>query len=154
MIRRFSCAIICGELDQKDRVHLLKQFVAGYLPTIGFAEEHWERAALRLEGATGDVMRKVADHLWREKMSYFVNRHSEHALNLVEFLNQEEKFSLSSFDDKKRFNFKQKLGRYVQVTPDDLQNCITKMLANLAVRSEIETAVATYKNAKALLNQL
>lgn len=154
MVRRFSSVVICGELDQKDRIHLLKQFIEGYLPTSGFFEEHWNRAGLRLEGATGDVVRKVADCLWREKMSHFVNHNKKEACDLVDLLNKDEKFSLSSFDDKKKFNFKQKLGRYVQVTPDDLQNCITKMLANFAVKAEIDTAVATYKAAKIYIKRL
>lgn len=151
MIRRFSSLVVVGELDQKDRIHLLKQFVAGYLPTLDFTDEHWERAGLRLEGATGDVMRKVADHLWREKMSYFVHRHMKEAYSLMEFLNEGEKFNLSSFDEKKKFNFKQKLGKFVQVTPSDLQDCITKILANVAIKAEIETAVTTYKTAKTYL---
>lgn len=151
MIRRFSGLIIVGELDQKDRVQLLKQFVAGYLPISNFSDEVWERAALRLEGATGDVMRKVADHLWREKMSNFVHNHMKEAYSLVEFLNENDKFQLSTFDDKKRFNFKQKLGRFVQITPDDLQNCVTQMLQNVGIRSEIDTAIATYKSAKSYL---
>lgn len=154
MIRRFSSVVICGELDQKHRIHLLKQFIEGYLPTIGFTNDDWERAGLRLEGATGDVVRKVADHLWREKMSRFVNRFPQEAIELTSYLNGEEKFQLSSFDEKKKFNFKQKLARFVQVTPDDLQTCITKMLANIAIKSEIETAVATYKAAKIFLKQI
>ncbi len=151
MIRRFSSVVVVGELDQKDRVQLLKQFIAGYLPTNDITDEVWDRAALRLEGATGDVMRKVADHLWREKMSEFVSKHSKEAYTLVEFLNEQDKFQLSTFDDKRRFNFKQRLGKFVQITPEDLQTCITKMLANVAIKSEIDTAVKTYKDAKIYL---
>lgn len=151
MIRRFSSVVVVGELDQKDRILLLKQFIAGYLPTNNITDEVWDRAGLRLEGATGDVMRKVADHLWREKMSEFVSKHSKEAYALVEFLNEQDKFQLSSFDDKRRYNFKQRLGKFVQVTPDDLQTCITKMLANVAIKSEIDTAIKTYKDAKIYL---
>jgi SpoVK/Ycf46/Vps4 family AAA+-type ATPase len=151
MLRRFSSVVIVGELDQKDRILLLKQFIAGYLPTNNITDEVWDRAGLRLEGATGDVMRKVADHLWREKMSEFVSKHSKEAYALVEFLNEQDKFQLSSFDDKRRYNFKQRLGKFVQVTPDDLQTCITKMLANVAIKSEIDTAIKTYKDAKIYL---
>lgn len=150
MLRRFSSVVIVGELDQSDRVQLLKQFIAGYLP-VSLTDEVWERAALRLEGATGDVMRKVADHLWREKMSNFVSGHSKEAYALVEFLNEQDKFQLSFFDDKKRYNFKQRLSKFVQVTPDDLQTCITKTLANVAIKSEIDTAIKTYKDAKIYL---
>lgn len=151
MLRRFNSVVIVGELSQEDRIHLLKHFIAGYLPTSGITEDNWGRAALRLEGATGDVMRKVADHIWREKMSTFVSRHLKEAHSILEYLNEGEKFQLSTFDDKKRFNFKERLGKFVQVTPDDLQECVTKMLANVSVKSEIETAIKTYKDAKIYL---
>lgn len=154
MIRRFSKVLIVGELSQEDRVKLLKLFLANYMPIRDFTDEVWTECARRLEGATGDVIRKVIDHVWRTKMSTFVQRNPEAALNMVEFLNQDEKFQLSSFDDKKRFNFKQKLSKFVQVTPDDLDQSIRTHLRNIAIRSEIDTAKEVYSNAKRFLNQV
>lgn len=154
MIRRFSKVLIVGELSQEDRVKLLKQFLAGYMPIKDFSDDIWEQMARRLEGATGDVIRKVVDHVWRTKMSWFVQHHMKEAYEMMEFLNKDEKFQLSSFDDKKRFNFKQRLGKYVQVTPDDLDQSIRIHLRNVAIRSEIDTAKEVYMNAKRFLNQV
>jgi hypothetical protein len=65
MIRRFSKVAIVGELDQADRVKLLKHFV-GFLPVAeDFPEQAWQDAAQLLVGAVGDTVRKVADYVWR-----------------------------------------------------------------------------------------
>lgn len=153
MLRRFSSVVIVGELSQDDRVKLLRQFVS-FLPTAEFGDVAWESCAARLEGATGDVIRKIADHIWRAKMTEFVNRDSTQAEELVRWLNQEEKFRLADFDDKRKFNFRQKLGKHVQVRPKDLDESISLHLQNIAVRSEIESAKETYAKAKKILRQL
>lgn len=154
MIRRFSKVLVVGELSQEDRVKLLKIFLEGYMPIKDFSDDIWQQMARRLEGATGDVVRKVVDHVWRTKMSWFVQHYMKESYEMMEFLNKDEKFQLSSFDDKKRFNFKQRLGKYVQVVPDDLDQSIRTHLKNIAIRSEIDTAKEVYSNAKKFLNQV
>lgn len=153
MIRRFSRTLIVGELDQKDRVTLLKQFV-GFLPVKDFCDSLWEDSARRLDGATGDVIRKVADHIWRTKMTWFTKNHMKESYELVEELNKNEKFQIAQFDDKRRFNFKQKLSKFVSVQPHDLEQAITSHLENIAIRSEIDTAKETYEKARKFLDQL
>lgn len=153
MIRRFSKVLIVGELDLKDRVHLLKHFV-GFLPTDEFNDAAWEDMAKKLEGATGDVVRKVADHLWRTKMSWFVSSHEKEADKLVSELNHGEKFQIGEFNDKARYEFKAKLGKHFAVKPADLEKSIKTHLNNIAIRNEIETAKDTYKRAKQFLNDM
>jgi len=94
LIRRFAKVVIVGELDQEARVKLLQQFMS-YLPLAGFTNGGaWEKAAQRLEGAVGDIIRKVVDLLWREKMTQFVELHPEEAENLVSHLNMSGKFEV------------------------------------------------------------
>ena len=71
MIRRFSKVVIVGELDQEQRSDLLKRFTS-FMPTNGITPEAWGALASRIEGATGDVVRKIVDHVWRTKMTSFV----------------------------------------------------------------------------------
>ena len=154
MIRRFSKVAIVGELDQAARVRLLKQFV-GFLPTSDrLREEHWEDAAKRLEGAVGDTVRKVADHVWRTKMGAFVRAHEERAEELVATLNEGERFQLARFDADKRVKFHDVLRPHVAVEPEDLLQSVDIHLSNVAVRAEIDTAVMTYAHASELLLQL
>jgi hypothetical protein len=152
MIRRFSKVLIVGELDVKDRVELLKHFV-GFLPT-DINPKQWEEAAKKLDGATGDVIRKVADHLWRTKLTWLVQTHPDTALKLVDSLNQECKFDIADFDEKTRFNFKKKLGKHISVTAEDLDAAVDLHLKNIAIRAEIDSATETYERAKKFLAQI
>jgi hypothetical protein len=152
MVRRFSKVLIVGELDLKDRYELLKHFV-GFLPT-DLTVVEWEDAAKKLDGATGDVIRKIADHLWRTKLTWLVQTHPDTALKLVEFLNNESKFDISEFDDKTRFNFVRKLGKHISVTAEDLNEAVELHLKNIAIRAEIDSATETYERAKKFLAQV
>jgi hypothetical protein len=153
MIRRFSKVIICGELEQPHRIHLLKQFL-NYFPIKGFYDNEWETLAKRLEGATGDIVRKITDEIWRNKMSQFVQNNPTEAEEVVKFLNDGSQFQLSNFTNEKQEVFKNKLEKFISVTPDDVDKSITLHLNNIAIRKEIETAVDTYKAAKEFLFQL
>lgn len=152
IIRRFNKVIIVGELDQKDRVRLLKQFT-GFLPH-EINDEHWDSLGQRLDGATGDVIRKVIDQVWREKMSNFTRRHKDEATKLVKQLNDKERFNVAKFSSDKRDRLHSALRPFVSVRADDIDLSVTTHLENVAIHSEIKTAVETYDRAKAFLNSL
>ena len=154
MIRRFNKVLIVGELDEDHRSKLLQQFV-GCLPLSSeFSDSVWKDLGNKLKGATGDVIRKVADHIWREKMTHFVQNNNEAAASLVEWLNDGEKFDVASFSSSRRNEFKSKLGKSAVVKPSDVNKSIDIHLKNIAIRNEIDTAVETYNNARKFLEQL
>ena len=153
MIRRFSKVLIVGELSQPQRIHLLKQFTS-FLPIDGVSDGDWDSVAKKLDGATGDVLRKVVDHIWRSKMTGFVNSHPREAKDLVDWLNKGEKFQISTFDEKRRSQFKERLGTFTQVRADDLHSSVESHLRNFAIRHEIDTAKETYKRAHDFLDSL
>jgi len=154
LIRRFSKVVIVGELTQKDRVALLKHFV-GYLPICpDFPEQAWQDAAQKLDGAVGDIIRKVVDQLWREKMSWFVNNNRREAESVLETLNEGgQRFQIKDFDRTRRAKLHEKLRPFVQVKPQDLMTSVDLHLDNIAIRSEIETAKATYEAARKFLSR-
>jgi hypothetical protein len=153
MLRRFSKTSIVGELSQQHRITLLKHFI-NFMPCKDFTEQDWEITANKLTGATGNVIRKIADHVWRDKMMEFVNKFSEQASELVAWLNQDGKFDINNFSSDKKEELKNKLLNYIAVDPEYLNRTIDSHLNNLAVKSEIQTAVNTYANAKRILGQL
>jgi len=154
MIRRFSKALIVGELTQSHRIQLLKQFVS-YMPEADWTDQHWNDIASKLDGATGDVIRKVVDNVWRTKMRQFTRENEDVASNLVESLNTNgQKFQVAHFDDKKRRVFKEELGKYVQIRPSDVMYSVDVHLTNIAIHHEIETAKETYSKAKQFIDQL
>jgi hypothetical protein len=151
MIRRFSKVAIVRELDQADRIKLLKHFV-GFLPVAeDFSELAWAAAADKLEGAVGDTIRKVADYIWREKMTWLVDNHSEHAEKLLAFLGERGQFQLSSFDGTRRTILHGKIRERMSVQPKDVLGSVDLHLDNIAIRSEIETAKETYARSKMFL---
>ena len=155
LIRRFAKVVIVGELDQKDRVDLLKKFVT-YLPVSpDFADDAWEAAAMRLEGAVGDVVRKIADHLWREKMSRFVETNSRHAERLVQMLNpQGQKFNVGTFSDAQRAELIREMAKFddLLVHPKDVMGSIDAHLSNVAIQAVIQTCRDTYSRARSFLS--
>jgi hypothetical protein len=151
MIRRFSKVVIVGELDQADRVTTLKHFV-NHMPTSDYTDEAWEAQATRLKGATGDVLRKIVDQVWRDKMTAFVREEPTKAEALIRWLNLGDKFNIANFDSDKRKMFHDVLRTdQVVITPADIDRSIEINLSNVAIHSEIEKAVETYENARNFL---
>jgi hypothetical protein len=154
LLRRFSKVLLVGELSQVDRVNLLKQFV-GFMPYEGFDEADWNHAARKLEGAVGDVVRKVVDHLWRAKMTAFVKGHPTVAENMLKSLAPKgEKFDLLTFDAKRRRDFHEVLRHHVVVRPSDLLKSVDLHLNNPAILLDIEVSKRTYENARKTLSIL
>lgn len=154
MIRRFSKILVVGELSQEDRVTLLQAFFS-YMPWDDIPQSAWDGWAKKLDGATGDVMRKIADVVWRKKMTDFVRTSPAKARLLTGHLNiGGKKFEVSNFDESQRRAFKAVLKDDVRVTVKDVDDSIRANLRNIGVLAEIQTAKETYSNAKKYLAHL
>lgn len=104
------------------------------------------------DGATGDVIRKVVDFVWRGKISAFVEENPVAAEALCRWLNRDDtKFTVSEFKPEHRAEFLGLLSDHVWITPEDIDRSIQIHLDNVAIHSEIETAVATYEGARRFL---
>lgn len=154
MIRRFSKVLIVGELNIDDRETLLKTFIGGNLPVRTIKDGEWRMLSSKLEGATGDIVRKIADHLWRTKMSWFVSNHEKEAEEMIKFLNRDGKFEIDTFSKEERAEFREKLSNFFEVSADDINKAIDVHLRNPAINAEIETAQETYDMARRFLDQL
>lgn len=152
-IRRFSKVLVVGELDPDQRASLLRRFHS-HMPTDEIRPEKWKDLAGGLEGATGDVVRKVADHVWRVKMNQFCEEKPDDAAELVNWLNRDGKFDVRNFPDEERAKLKYKLARHVVVTAREVDESVRRHMENPAIRAEISTAVKTYVAAKELRAQM
>tara|TARA_R100000656_G_scaffold104176_1_gene76218 strand:+ start:255802 stop:258024 length:2223 start_codon:yes stop_codon:yes gene_type:complete len=161
MIRRFAKVLIVGRLTQADRVDLLKHF-AGFLPLAKISDDHWEDMAKRLDGATGDVIRKVIDMVWSERMAKGVRDNAEKAQELVQWLNTTwddeidkalpQKFDVGSFTPSQRKELHRRLIKMgVVVTPKDIEKSVDYHLGNIAIIDDIKTAVCVYQTADELV---
>lgn len=153
ILRRFNKVLVVGELDQADRMRLLKHF-ASFLP-VDIPEESWAHLARRLEGATGDVVRKIVDHVWREKLTSFVKSHKEDAARISDSLNiNGQRFSIGSFTAEARVKLHKSLRPFFAVREADIDHSITVHLENVSVYNEIKTAIDTYSKAKSFLGAI
>ncbi len=153
MIRRFNKVLVVGELSQQDRVEVLRSYVQ-YLPVGDITDAHWDGWAKQLDGATGDVLRKVADVVWRKKVTELVQGRPKDAEACVNFLNRNQKFKLSDFDEEERKAFKMVVGAFMRVEPGDVDASVRANLRNIGVLSEIKAARETYVNARKFLAHL
>ena len=119
MIRRFAKVLIVGELSASDRAKLLKHYM-GFMPLVDFREANWQDFADRTEGAVGDILRKMCDHVWRQKMTAFVKAKPDDAAAVIAWLNRDAKFDVGTFDAK-RAELHDLLRPHVAVQPSDLR---------------------------------
>jgi len=153
IIRRFSKVLIVGELTSEDRVFLLKRFFS-YLPMEKLGEDDWRSVASQLEGATGDVIRKVADSVWRTKMNWFVTTMPEAAESVKAWLNKDGKFSVAEMKEETRAAFIELLGSYFRVTAREVRASVEEHMKNVATRTEIAAAHDVYANARKVVSSL
>jgi len=150
ILRRFSKVLIVGELDEAQRIKLLKHYM-GVMPLDEFTEEQYNEWSKKLEGATGDVVRKVADVVWRKKMNKFVTTHEKEAEEVLNWINSQGEFKIQKLD---RTEFKKVLGQKMKVYAKDVDSSIEECINNVAISQEIKDAIDTYKKAKEFLNKL
>jgi hypothetical protein len=149
LLRRFAKVLIVGELTLQDRSQLLQRFLSSLPLSKDFTDETWTDTAKMLDGAVGDTVRKVTDHIWREKMFTFVSKNPEKAEEVLKFIQDGgTKFDSSKATPAWRTKFHDILRPYVKVTPGDLLHAAQTYLDNPAIRQEIKTAVETYKVSK------
>ncbi len=153
IIRRFSKVLIVGELTAEDRVFLLKRFFS-YLPMEALGEDDWKSIASQLEGATGDVIRKIVDTVWRSKMSWFVEEMPEAAESAKAWLNKDGKFLVAEMKDETRYAFIELLGTHFKVTVREVRSAVEEHMKNVATRTEITAAHEVYENARKVVSSL
>lgn len=153
IIRRFSKVLIVGELTNEDRIFLLKRFFS-YLPLENFSEDDWKYVSSQLEGATGDVIRKVVDTVWRSKMSWFTETMPDAAESVKGWLNKDGKFSVAEMTAETRAAFIELLGTHFKVSMREIRAAVEEHMKNVATRTEITAAHEVYENARKVVSSL
>lgn len=172
MIRRFSKVLIVGKLDQKQRIALLKQFLGTMPLSKGFTKKKWEEWARRLENATGDVVRKICDHVWRSEISRFIEENPDDADKMLRVISKlsydpssgptgsmearkaDEEVDETHLGGQKTSRRKKFLGefrRVFEVGPGVVDEAVDIALENIGIVNEINTAKQTYESAEAFL---
>lgn len=149
MLRRFARVEIVGEMDQEDRVNTLRYYIGNFLPTHSDCEGLYESWAERLQGATGDILRKVADDVWRGTIRSLIEVNEELAKEIVVYLNDTygERFSAQDLTDEDRELIREMMGEH-KVGPLVVHSTITKLLNNQAIKDQIAGACNSYAVAR------
>jgi intein/homing endonuclease len=154
MLRRFAKVMVVGELTQEDSIAVLKHYIETYLPHSGLSDDDYIGWAKQLDGATGDVLRKVVDEIWLSLMRGFISSHAEQAETILGFIHGKYgvTFEVSDLTTEDRDTIKSMIAETgTTVTPDVISQFVNKTLDNFAVQQQIKVAKDTYRNAKLLL---
>lgn len=175
MIRRFSLVSIVGKLDQEQRVHLLKQFMAVLPLSDNFTESNWTACARKLEGATGDVVRKVCDYVWRTEIARFIEEDptgAEAMLIVLSRLSRDKDTGKKvdnlenreadreapkrgwSDEATKRDKFLKAFSKVFVIEPEVLEAAVEHALSNIGIINEIDVAKKSYADSEIFLAQV
>ena len=150
MLRRFARVMIVGELSAEDRVKTLQHYMGNFLPVSDAVTGNYVAWAERLEGATGDIVRKVVDEVWLRLMREYVKKHPIHAGVLKGTLNDTGVAELTA---SQRSDIKAHISEKIVVTPELVNECMDHILGNVAVKHQTSVAVATYKTAHQMFDR-
>ena len=150
--RRFKYVDIVGELDAPERADLLKMFLSNGLPlSRGFRASDYQRWGESLEGATGDVIGKVADDIHYEFMRKFIHEHPTEGRKLNNYIARVQSKNGQELDKR---HVKRTMGQYMLVTPDWVEEKVQAKLAEPIIREQIETSRRVYAEARDVLANL
>lgn len=149
MLRRFARVEIVGEMDQDDRVNTLRYYLGNFLPVHEQCEEMYDGWARKLEGATGDILRKIADDVWRGTIRSLIDVNEGLAEEIVSYLMDTygDTFEAQDLSDDDRVLIKEMMGEH-KVGPLVVNSTINKMLGNAAIKEQIAMACNTYALAR------
>lgn len=151
--RRFKYVDIVGELDLNERVALLKHFLTKGLPlSSGFRSQDYQRWGQMLEGATGDVIGKVADDIHYEFMRKFIDEHPREGRKLDVYIRRAT--ARRNGDGLDRPYVKRQIGSHMVVTPDWVEQKVAAKLADPIIIEQINTAKRVYGEARTVLANL
>jgi SpoVK/Ycf46/Vps4 family AAA+-type ATPase len=156
MLRRFAKVMVVGELSPEDSKTIMKYYLETFLPTKDLTEEDYDSWSRKLEGATGDVIRKGIDQLWLDLMRGFIEDHTEHAENILGFIHGKYgvNFEIADLTVGDRETIKSMIAETgTVVTSEMVTKYLDKLLDNFAVQQQIKVAKDTYRNAKLLLSR-
>lgn len=149
--RRFKYVDIVGELEKQERIDLLKHFLRAGLPmSSGFKNKHYQKWGSMMDGATGDVIGKVADDIHYEFMRQFIEEHPKDGRRLNNYI---RKMHVDGKNLDKKY-IKREIGKHLKVTPVWVEEKINQKINDPIIVEQIETAVRVYAEARKVLANL
>ena len=154
MLRRFARVEIVGQMDRDDRINTLRHYIGNFLPVNASCEDMYEDWADMLDGATGDIIRKVADDVWRTTIGSMIERDEKLAEDIVLYIKDTygSKFEPRNLTDEDRELLKTMMSSH-EVGDFVVTSAIKKLLSNESIKTQIAEACNTYAIAKQMKNK-
>ena len=150
--RRFKYVDIVGELESDERTTLLKTFLTNGLPlSSGFRQQHYVEWGEMLDGATGDVIGKIADDIHYEFMRKFIDEHPSEGRKLNTQIRRMQSKNGGELDKP---YIKRQLGQYDKVNPAWVDIRLRAKLAEPIIVEQIDTAKRVYAEAREVMVNL
>lgn len=147
MYRRFRFVDVVGELEQSERTELFKRFVSKMPLSSGFRNVQWEDYGNMLQGATGDVIGKVADEIHYNFMREFRKQYRVEAKRIDRQIERAQR----NGDD---LAVKRMIGAYMSVTPPMVQEALERILRDPIIREQIRLAEQVYAHAHDIMRNV
>lgn len=153
ILRRFRYVDIVGQLNEEERAKVLQNNLEKTLPIAEDVPQHYLRWAKKLEGAVGDVIRKVADEIHAETVPAIIKAHPKEAVNIQRTLSRHE-MKRGTVNDKDIAYLKRELGKYQTITVADVDRHVDTILTRPQIVLQINKAKKLYEDAQQLLEAL
>ena len=153
ILRRFRYVDIVGQLTKEERADILKMYFDRTLPTHPDVETHYLEWAEKLDGAPGDVVRKVADEIHFTLLPRYVRERTKDA-DRVERVLTRHRIEKGTIDQHDSAYVKRLLGKYHQVNPDEISHELDVLLKKPHIHTQINDAKKVYRDAELLMQEL
>lgn len=155
IMRRFRYVDIIGELNLDERKSILKMYLERSVPVQAeIGDEQYTAWAERLEGAPGDVIRKVVDEIHFRYIREYLRGHTDKAEEIEKELYSRILEQGNIDYEKDGAYLRKKLAGFQQVTPSDVEAAVDKILKTPAVVMQINKAKKLYRESRRLLDEI
>jgi SpoVK/Ycf46/Vps4 family AAA+-type ATPase len=149
-LRRFAYVEAPGELTAQERAQILKHYLTLGLPIAkDITDADFLEYGKRLDGAVGDIVRKMVDVIHEETFSTFIREHPKEAKELEQWLKKKD-FDVWKLTKRDRQHIKSKIAKHMVVTKATLEKAISERLSSPDIIEEIKFGKATYERFRAL----
>jgi SpoVK/Ycf46/Vps4 family AAA+-type ATPase len=143
-LRRFSFVDAPGELTTDERAQILKNYLTLGLPLAAdITDDDFHRYGLLMEGAVGDIVRKVVDDLHEKVFAEFTREHPREAKELETWIKRKE-FDVFKLTKRDREFIKRKISRHLVVSKSRLEDLLTAKMSSPDIVREVEEARKTF----------
>ena len=154
ILRRFRYVDIVGKLTDEERTYMLKMYLEKSLPLEEGIESNYNRWALNLRDAPGDVVRKVVDEIHFNIVPRFIKEKPKESARLEKILSNRERENGKLTEKDSTYLRKRLKKEGIIVSPDHVESAIKDLLKRPHIARQIKDARQVYADAEEVMGRL